>query len=359
MAESMERMWWTYVNNASLFIRRITETLLDEKSLLVHMSARVPWYDTMKLLVEQSIRAETHARQLKYKIETELGDAEPGKYLFDKYCGENLKMKYRPAWGYARFLAENDSNTLKETYLWLKLDDRARALDWIKFVDQYQQCLDGGAGGVFLLEVNDESLLSSGSRFETLSYDKTISEYDRFMFNMLAASNVRLSGSLRKQYLAELASNVAGNDIELSVECMRRGERFIKNPLKVLRSIVEEERRSDGARYSLECKADDIEQGEWTTQIKLLFPLMENFRRKLIERHHAEIAKCLPSSSGWGDQIDEPKEADIGFLYHNAHRWALTSDEYERLKMYRDVRNSLAHMKPLTSDELQKIFNES
>lgn len=85
-------------------------------------------------------------------------------------------------------------------------------------------------GGVFLLEVHDESLLTRGRELKTLSYDRMIGPYDRFIFNMLAASEFRGQSALMKQYLAELVSNVVGNDIELSAKCISMGERFIPDP---------------------------------------------------------------------------------------------------------------------------------
>ena len=54
---------------------------------------------------------------------------------------------------------------------------------------------------------------------------------------------------------------------------------------------------------------------------------MEKFRRKFVGRHYDEINRILPRSSGFGERIEEPKEADIGFLFHNAYQWALDADE--------------------------------
>ena len=351
----MDQLWWTHINNARLLINRITDSLIDNKSLILHLSDQVPWYDTMRRLVENEMINKSYMRRLKYKRENEIGD-DPGKYLFDHYCGEGVKLQYRPAMGYAQFLAKETTNTLKQTYLWLRFDSSERAYRWINFIEEYQKHLGDAAGGVFLIEVRG-ALPTTNGRIEILSYDNMIGPYDRIVFNMLAAADVRLPNGLMKQYLAELVSSVVGNDIELSAECVKRGEHFLFDPRGVIQSIVEEQRRSDGSMYEFDRGDDHIEQCEWTEQIKLTFPLMENFRRKLIERHYAEINRCLPSPSGFGEKINEPKEADIGFLYHNAYRWSLTTEEWDRLKMCRDARNPLAHIKTLDLDKLQEIFN--
>lgn len=340
-----DQIWWTHINGASLFVQRIVDTLLQNRSAILCLSEFSPWYDTMYSLVEQKVHARESVRSIKYKEERLIREREPGKYLFENCCGEDSKIMFRPAQGYAAFLVENTDTDLHQKYLWLKITDRKQARKWINFVIEYQKRLGDREGGVFLLEVYDESVVPNGSGLEILSFDREIGEYDRFTFNMLAASNSRVQGDLMKQYLAELVSTTVGNDIELSAECMQYGDRFLNDPLGIIQAIVRTKRRSNGTEFKFSQTEDYIDQCIWIAQIKLAFPLMEKFRRKFINRHRFEI--------------ENPDEADIGWLYGNSTRLSTTAVERDRLAMYRSARNSLAHMSSLRLDDLRNLFAHS
>ena len=180
------------------------------------------------------------------------------------------------------------------------------------------------------------------------SYEKEIGPYDRFTFNMLLSTEFK-AGNFFKQYLAELVSNIVENDIELSAECIRYGERFISQPYETLREICGEDYKGKSR--------DEIDTAIWTTQIKLIFPLTETFRRDFIKRKEKLIRAGLPCQTGFGETVYEPKEAEIGLLYFlNARdRWPLHQHEYEQLYLYHEIRNKLAHMGTLSYEQLKQL----
>lgn len=48
----MDQLWWTHINSANRFVREIIESMPNEKSLIVCLPERVPWYETMRQIVE-------------------------------------------------------------------------------------------------------------------------------------------------------------------------------------------------------------------------------------------------------------------------------------------------------------------
>ena len=90
------------------------------------------------------------------------------------------------------------------------------------------------------------------------------------------------------------------------------------------------------------------------TQLKLIFPLVETFRRNFIRRYEEQIKNTPP-------YLWPPEEVEIGQLYglFAQRRWLLNEKDADDLEFYREARNKLAHLKILPFDELQKIFEKN
>ena len=88
--------------------------------------------------------------------------------------------------------------------------------------------------------------------------------------------------------------------------------------------------------------------------MKLIFPLVETFRRNFIKKYEMTIKNTPPYPAA-------PEELEIGNLYglFNLKRWLLDSEDGDDLEMYREVRNKLAHLRTLPFDELQRVFDKN
>lgn len=349
----MEHVWWMQITNAHRFIEKIIEALLEEKSLILSAARHLPWRETVKHLVEEGAGAANCNRAFRFVAAEEVPKGDLGEYLLRRFCKPELQAKFRPGrGGYAKFLADVEGCTLADAYVWLSPSTPQQVKQWVDFIGDYHSALGKRLGGVFILDVPDgvEAVGKKGIR--SLSYEAEVGTYDCFVFNMLLASEQK-GDPYSQQYLAELVSHIVEDDIELSAECVKRGEAFVSDPYNVY--VAEAEALGVKPKSAYE-----VEQCVWVTQIKLVFPLIEEYRRRFVRKRENYIKGSLPVESN-GYWIKDPKEAEIGVLHYLASKdqWLLTPKEWEDLQSYHSARNSLAHMHVLSVEQLKKIFQNA
>ncbi len=349
-----EEVWWKQITSSERFLRGIVDTLLDERNVVLYGSARMPWPHAMRSLAREALELKRGNRKVLWVDAGEIGEG-LGEHLMKHSCKSELQAKYRPALGYAKFLADCETSTLPAKYIWIKNADADSTKRWIDFIRDYTGALRSRTGAVFLLEAAEGAEEAGKDKaFKTFCYEKAINHYDRFVFNLLLAAEVNVgSASTRiRQYLAELASNVTEGDVELGAECIERGKEFLADPYGALRDI--RETSGLGVPKALE---DTVRHAAWVAQIKQVFPLLEDYRQQFIADYEELIKKELPQPGNDGSMIEEPGDAELGLL------WFLFKDKWspisqaarDKLGKFRDARNRIAHMKLLSLEEMQEL----
>lgn len=348
--DSMEQLWWCGISRANRFVRRISETVLSNRNVFLLLPARLPWYDTMHDLAEQYLSSGNPFNTL---CTIQCPDQSAGPYLLEHFCKEEKRYAYRPGISYAKFLAQSDDITLNRRYLWVRGVTAKQRKDWSDFFAEYRRYLPAGtAGAAVILELEDNSQPPACKGFTALRFSDEIDPYDRYTFCALASANVELSRPLRP-YLAELVSTICGNDLELSVFCIRNWKAFLQNPADVLHHAV-----YTGA-VSADCiPFDRLDNKIWESQIKLLFPLIETYRAHFVAGHREEIARYLPVQNAFGEEIHNPQDVELGtlFFWVKSGKITISDGECSRLTLYREARNKLAHLTPLSFELAETIL---
>lgn len=349
----MDQIWWGRVPNAMAFVHYITENLLAEKSVILQSEQIIPWHESLVDLIKDFVMQQDSSKR--FEDIRHIGD--PGLFLLNEFCKAEKRAEYRPTKSFARFLAESDDIVLHSRYLWVYLESAKELDNWSSFVSEYIK--ERGKNkeiAVFILEWRGERIKTSRKGVRPVSLDDFINEYDRIVFSMLATSSIKET-IIVKNYLAELASNVAGNDIELLAACIDMHVQFLNDPYTVIREIVDTEYRSDGSEYIYPGTLENIERCIWKAQIKTIYPLIEEFRDSFVEKHNGSIFKELPIESAYGEMYDDPKDVELGTLVYMAAngKILLTSAEYYQLKKNKDARNKLSHLNVLTIDEIREL----
>jgi len=348
----MENLWWEQIPNANRFVRKIEDSLLEGQSVILKDFAKIPWTYELMYIVTDNVHMENAERSFSSVDAEEIAE-EPGEYMLEHYCKEDLRTKFRPGKGYANFLADLETSTLSGSFIRVKNAKGQKAKAWIKFVKEYVERLKGREGAVFLLEIEDAEEISKKKGITVLNYKDEISPYDCFVFNMLAAS--KLKGSyLQKTYLADLASQLAKTDIELSAVLIEKNEEFLENPAKVLR-----ENAADPSIY----KDEEVAKCIRAAQIKLVYPLVEEFRNRFVKKNKRLIEDSLALNNFEGTQtvINDLDEVEIGTISYlsGKYRWPLSYEEIQELQLYKEARNFLAHMRILPYEKIRDIFSRS
>ena len=348
----MKTIWWNQVTNAVKYVSEIKESLLEERSILLKYSSGMPWRDQLVDSIIESVKLQNSDK--KFVMISSIDD--PGKYLLKEFCKPEKRTEYRPSKGYAKFFAESEDIVFHDRYLWIQIENQKQLDEWMTFVSDYiRERGKKENKAVFILEMSEESTISSKKGIKVYSFDDYIGEYDRIVFAVLAASSIKGLPFLNT-YLSELIANVAGNDIELAAECIKNHKCFLGNPIEFISDTVEKKMRSDGTNFIYTKSAIEVNRLIWLSQIKTVYPYLEEYREEFVQKHNSIISKQLPIQASYGETYDDPKDVELGTLMYMAGSGiiSLSTSEYEKLKKYKEARNKLSHLTALT---LQEIVN--
>lgn len=349
----MDKIWWEKTDGAHRFLRETAEVLDGGKSVVLCLPKHLPWRQTMREVLLDLLERKFSDRTVDVIDAQEISKSPP-KYILNNFCDNKEGFRPYNDEAYAEFLAKSRNISLNSRCIWIQNADETQEEDWFLFIDKYHKYLSGNIGGVFILEAGENFRWQNFSGGEIFSYDEKISDYDFFAFNIFLAAEFGRKNNLMKQYLAELLTQFVAGDVELAAACVERKEDFLRNPREVFLSVTEEK--------NLAPKSDeDIDGAIWLTQLKLIFPLTEIFRRRLIKKYYSAISQALPCNSDNDEKIEQPEQAELGTLVHLVKTEKLWFDkpDWDELQNYRGVRNKLAHLKILPFEELQTLFEEN
>ena len=350
----MKSIWWNQVTNAVKFVSDIKQCLLEEKSLLLKYSNAMPWREQFEESVRESVKLQNAEK--KFVDVPEVQD--PGEYLLKEFCKKEKRAEYRPSKGYAKFFAESDDIVLHDRYLWIQVDCMERLDRWLTFVSEYlKERGKHDNKAVFILEWSENSQAPLKKGIKVISFDDYIGEYDRIVFAVLASSDVK-EHLFIKNYIAELVSNVSGNDIELCAECIQEYKSFLENPIAFIKMTIEEKSRSDGTEFFYDKNAEAVEHLIWLAQIKTVYPRLEEYREDFVQRHSSVIANQLPIQTSYGETYTDPKDVELGTLMYMAGNGylSLSTKEYEKLRHNKEARNKLSHLTALSISEIEELI---
>lgn len=147
------------------------------------------------------------------------------------------------------------------------------------------------------------------------------------------------------------------NDIELSAECVANYKDVLGSPMEAIRNIADSCERSDGTPFRFDKTASEIDHAVWRAQIRVIYPLIEEYRERFIEQHSREMREYLPIEDAFKEEINDPEDVEIGMLLNMSFNGMVQLDtpKYEELKLFKKSRDKLSHLNCLTMDEVSVI----
>lgn len=98
--------------------------------------------------------------------------------------------------------------------------------------------------------------------------------------------------------------------------------------------------------------SQEFQQRVWTAQVQVIFPLIEQVRRQAIERYGSRFR--LPVLVGDDEYVNDPYELEIAMVRRMvSHLGGVPRAVLRRLDQAWEFRNALAHIEPLTGQQLQ------
>jgi len=96
----------------------------------------------------------------------------------------------------------------------------------------------------------------------------------------------------------------------------------------------------------------DFERRVWAAQVQVLFPLIEQVRRQAIDRYGSRFP--MPVQVGDNELVSDPYELEIAMVRRLVSRLdGVPGRILRRIDQAYDFRNALAHLEPLTAQQLQ------
>ena len=353
----MDTIWWNKIPNAAQFIQRISDTVNEGGSVILQLPKNIPWYGTLRAEIEESLTKQNAYGGVKC-IEAE-NISDPGEYLFRNSCKSEIRAEYRPAKGYARFLAEHEELVLHDNILWICMDSDRHLELWIAFVEAYNSAISRGKRQCrFVLETRTKEILCDRKKLKVISFNDSIEHYDNVLFNMMATSSIT-GNEIYKRYLAEVVSLMFPNDVEFSSKCISSGPSFLSNPKSTIENVVSNCFRSDGSPFFMELSDDEIKERLWEAQIKIVFPIIERYRNQIVQKYHDEINEALPITTNYGDTISSAADVELGPITSlvASGKVNMSTNDYQKVVKYKDARNNLAHFSVLTQEEVDYIIS--
>lgn len=340
-------LWWSRLVNSVRFLDDVKDAILEEKSVIMNFTGVIPWYDDLTEFLEQKLSFMTETRSFVYD-DVSTVTIEPGKYLLTKYFSESERRKYWTDKSYEQFMAENDNTTLNHRILCITGINSSNAASWLKTISEYLEYRNSDERCIFILFVQHAN--TNSSKFiSNFQYEDYVTDYDCLMLCLTLLSSEKCS-SIQKQYISEIASNIAGNNVEIAGLLAREGLSLAEDPYGTTSQVLWE---NDIKVNNL---MEVVETAVWKAQIKLVFPKLEDFRRDIVQKYSDKIKNYLPITSSSGEKIDKPSDVEIGQLFFIAGKGKfLDKNEFDMLNKMRDARNLLAHRDSIRFDKLKEM----
>ncbi|GBD87420.1 hypothetical protein BMS3Abin03_01352 [bacterium BMS3Abin03] len=113
-------------------------------------------------------------------------------------------------------------------------------------------------------------------------------------------------------------------------------------------------------------KDAEIKKRIWQSGVEVLIPLIEEFRDVILKSDKIHYPDVFPSKKN-GDPINSKIDLEIGSIYHFVNkqiihiRWLSVGEKGKVkafIKICREIRNDLSHLKIPTVDNIEKFFQE-
>lgn len=375
---SWEDFWWNNITGARTVVNRVSMALLENKMVMLKVPSDLPWRYAMRSAIQTSFSNRTDLREVVIEIIDEADqnpdNMEPGRFILRNYASRAVEAGYREKSRTSIQEYISDKNVIRNRIIWMKGLEKGTAAQWVRFCRGFspRNVIDG----LFVLEVHDKVTASELRSMEYIDFDDCVSSYDVQQFNSFILDEQGLYTTEWKQYISAVAAIVCGADAETSEMLLKIVDFQTETAIEGLQRICEmgEFERRGGAAFSdhplwhlRQNNTDELLHRIWTAQIRILFPIIELERQKLIEKLGPEIEKALERDevTQFGTILTDPKEIELGTLCfmmnktHGDYRMLYVPEESDRMRIrfLHNCRNKLAHMNCCTPDEIAALLN--
>ena len=307
MRKNTNNIFWDKITNATSFIDLIGNKL-KKQSLILSNSKDIPWYNYFRDQISKIIKKYNKSSMYiidgkKYKDIFEY-EYEFNDYLLKEYCSSDLQLQCDSSVKLSEFMAENDDGiSIHKKYIWIDVYSQKSFENWVNFISEYvkyrEKHLEGKDNkeiACFLISCQENYI---SDKLESYSFGNYINSYDCFLLFNLTLSNFKILSDFDlkenieeaekdiKTYIAEFASNIIKDkltekNIEIFTQCLTKEfyKKFLYNPYNYI--------------INRNIESYTIKRSLLKSQLKVIFPILEEFRQKVVDKYSELIKDFIP-----------------------------------------------------------------
>lgn len=344
-------IWWGQIGNSLRLLGRIAGDLNTGVSVVLQDAGSLPWKEQFHIAVDSrrtSFSSDRRLRRLLWRA-----GADPGQFVLKQLCTKKAQVEYWPGQTYAEHIAACTNEVVHAYYVWVTGIHAPEDLErWKQFIADYEResaALETRT--VYVLEYDGPAPEADGLDLIRC----TVHPYDCRVFCLEAATATQNTALL--EFQAELALRIGGARPEFCAALISSGEALLRLPLETVRTVCRSLRDSQGQPFP-SLTDEQVSGAVWQASIVQLFPAIEQRRTAFIRNHTAELSCHLPIRNSNGDSIEDPWELDIGPLFYivNESVGEFSPAEVEEIRLFRSVRNLLAHNRPVPYKDICAVL---
>jgi len=347
-------IWWGQIGNSLKLISRISNSLQDCQSAVLHIPENFPWKQQFYDAVDHRRRSFGGERSMIRK--QWIPNADPGMFILydlDDLCSPEIQADYWPGQTPAAYLAGRTDAALHDYYIWITgIHSKQDMAKWAEFTSEFTKTVnDVRRSAVFILEYDGSE--AAFQNVPVISYH--IEEYDCRVYALEASAE--LENSSLRSYQAEMALSICQCDPELCYELLLLGDKLLKDTEEAVQSVLSEARSTSGKRFP-SMTENQIVSAAWEASIILMFPILERVRLHMIDKYDAALNKCLPITNSYDEKVTEVCDLEINNLAFLSNRSGTFFSPYDAdmVRFCRSVRNQIAHNRIIPFKDAQKLF---
>lgn len=371
-----EEFWWSNITGPRTLVAKVAQLLAEKNTVLLHVPSDLPWRQQMRNHVLDLFRRTSESDNVIIRLIDACDDyalhQEPGRFLLEEYADPTVQNGYRARGGFSLQDYIQQQAVLKDSVVWVKGLDAARAKEWLQFCKGYHA--ETLKDGVFVLEMQDEPITLDTKRIKTVSFEKQVSKYDVQLFSSFILNEGQTYSADWKRYIASLVANLCDWDAEIAELVLRMTDFRHEEPDPVLEEIAAlpdfSRRGADESHILAFTRREDkaeLERRIWAAQLEVLFPVIEAQRLEIIDLLEGPLYECLQTCGirQYGETLQNPRDMELGTLcYLMAHRrpngffelYVPNEELRARILFLRECRNKLAHGNRCTPAEIELLL---
>ncbi len=371
MMNDVMSFWWENITGPQMLIDKIALCLSEGKNVVLELEESLPWQEQMRDLVMYRLDG-VHPDWMEWEGVKGQGEIVP-KLLQNFHRN---KLNICPTEYSAQLEYLKKEGIFRDTVVWLTFVGDADPLQLVRFLSDYR-----GEGlekqGVFLAEIiTGQHLPKLSGSMEVIRGKDYMRCGDILLYSNILADGKRKFPEELKNYIAHVAANLAGQDVELIPGILEEINFENEDPVEALHRLWEQGYPACSGHVPTR---EEISRRVWKAQLQSAFAGIEMERLRITEEYANDIEEAIGTEywdSKWnrsgyitqhGEEIESASDVELGTMVRMMS--LRRNDDRGRYLLYfpddqlrnwivflTDCRNNLAHHKVCTPEQICRLL---